>query len=180
MSLAAGADGQTFTFPGTSDTIVGRASSDNLTNKTLNSSTDVLGGVTVTLGSDAQGDLYYRNAGGQLTRLGVGGTGQLLGSNGTVPGWVSTSSVNFWQQNQGVLSPLNITDDLAIGGTATAGAKFQVVSASGNVTAGTYNKLAITAPAAGAAPHAAMLNATINNHAHINQRFMNLLVFSAG
>jgi hypothetical protein len=33
--------------------------------------------------------------------------------------------------------------------------------------------------AAGAAPHAVTLNAAINKLAHINQRFMNLLVFSA-
>jgi hypothetical protein len=42
----------------------------------------VLGGVTVTLGSDATGDIYYRNSGGVLTRLGIGTTGQVLTVSG--------------------------------------------------------------------------------------------------
>lgn len=39
MTLAAGADGQTFTFPSSTDTIVGLAASQTLTNKTLTSPT---------------------------------------------------------------------------------------------------------------------------------------------
>ncbi len=39
-----------------------------------------------------------------------------------------------WQRNLGVLSPLNITDDIAVGGTSTSSAKFQVFSATGNAT----------------------------------------------
>lgn len=38
----------------------------------------MIGGVTMTLGSDATGDLYYRNASGVLTRFAAGATGTLL------------------------------------------------------------------------------------------------------
>lgn len=75
----------TFTWPSATDTIVGRASTDTLTNKTITNSSDVLGGVTMTLGSDANGDTYYR-ASGVLTRLAPGTTSQVH-IGGTVPSW---------------------------------------------------------------------------------------------
>lgn len=55
------------------------------------------------------------------------------------------TATNYWQRNLGVLSPVYITDDLAIGGTSTASASFQVfantgnATSSGNLTLG-YNK----------------------------------------
>lgn len=42
----------------------------------------VIGGVTMTLGSDAQGDIYYRNGSGILTRLATGTTKQNLHPDG--------------------------------------------------------------------------------------------------
>lgn len=47
----------------------------------------VLAGVTMTLGSDATGDTYYRNSGGIFTRLGVGSTGNVLTVAGGLPSW---------------------------------------------------------------------------------------------
>ena len=38
----------------------------------------------------------------------------------------------YWQENLGVLSPANITDDLVIGGTSTASAKFAVLNVAKN------------------------------------------------
>lgn len=53
----------------------------------------VLGGVTMTLGSDANYDTYYRSAGGVLTRLANGTTGQFLGANtGAAPSWQTVTS----------------------------------------------------------------------------------------
>ena len=51
-----------------------------------------LGGVTPSLGSDATGDLYYRNSGGVLTRLPVGTTAQTLHVVGGIPAWRDTSA----------------------------------------------------------------------------------------
>ncbi len=39
------------------------------------------------LGSDATGDLFYRNSSGNLTRLGIGTTGQVLTVAGGLPSW---------------------------------------------------------------------------------------------
>lgn len=70
----------------------------------------------------------------------AGATGEcLVGSTGTAPVWTNcgAASGNVWQRNAGVLSPSIITDSVAIGGTATASAKFFVDGTTGNVGIGT-------------------------------------------
>lgn len=62
------------------------SSTSTLTNKTLTASSNVLGGVTMTLGSDANGDTYYRS-GGVLTRLGIGSTSADLMVVSGAPSW---------------------------------------------------------------------------------------------
>lgn len=77
----------TMTLQAGTDTLVARATTDTFTNKTLTSSANVLGGVTMTLGSDATGDIYYRAAGGALTRLANGGVNKVLHGSGSVPSY---------------------------------------------------------------------------------------------
>ena len=53
----------------------------------------VIGGVTMTLGSDANYDIYYRNSSGVLTRLANGTTGQLLtATTSSAPSWVAPAA----------------------------------------------------------------------------------------
>jgi hypothetical protein len=53
----------------------------------------VIAGVTMTLGSDASYDVYYRGATGVLTRLANGTTGQVLGATtGAAPSWISAGA----------------------------------------------------------------------------------------
>lgn len=54
----------------------------------------VIGGVTVTVGSDATGDIYYRNASGIFTRLGIGSAAQVLTVTGGLPSWAAASGVS--------------------------------------------------------------------------------------
>ena len=173
-----GTDADVWTFPAATagtGTVVGTAESQALTNKTITDSTNTLGSVTMDVtGADAAGDIYYRDSSGYLTRLGVGGSGQILQSTGALPSWVDAGAagVNYWQRALGALAPLNITDDLLLGDSATASALVVLsgttgnadfagtltsgaanafsVTAAGNVTAGTYNNLTLTPVATGA------------------------------
>ncbi len=73
-----------YTVGGTSLTTVAQT----FQNKTITNSNNVLGGVTMTLGSDADGDIYYR-ASNVLTRLPKGTAAQVLVMNAgaTAPEW---------------------------------------------------------------------------------------------
>jgi hypothetical protein len=81
----------TNTLQAATDTFVYKATTDTLTNKTLSSTTDVLGGVTMTLGSDGTGDIYYRNSGGVLTRLAIGSSTNVLTVSGGLPAWTAAA-----------------------------------------------------------------------------------------
>ncbi len=67
--------------------VVGISSTQTVTNKTLGT------GSAIDLGSDAEGDVYYRNSGGDLARLGIGTNGQALTTNSgaTAPEWTDVS-----------------------------------------------------------------------------------------
>jgi hypothetical protein len=52
----------------------------------------IIAGATMTLGSDAEGDIYYRNSSGVLTRLAKGSDDDTLMMNGNVPNWETASS----------------------------------------------------------------------------------------
>lgn len=66
----------------TSGTLATLAGSESFTNKTITSSTNTLGGVTMGLGSDAVGDMYYGGTSNVLTRLAAGAAGKFLMYNG--------------------------------------------------------------------------------------------------
>jgi lysophospholipase L1-like esterase len=63
------------------------------TNNTARHTIDGSGNQTFTLGSDATGDMWYRNSSGYFTRLAIGTAGQHL-VGGTTPHWVDTASAS--------------------------------------------------------------------------------------
>ncbi|MDD4985341.1 MAG: hypothetical protein PHQ43_06060, partial [Dehalococcoidales bacterium] len=130
-------DSDSWTFPAATagtGTVVGVAEAQTLTNKTLTDATNILGGVTMTLGADAQGDIYYRNASGQLTRLGLGGEGYVLTASSGLPTWTASSVINYFSQVDNLIYPTEYwTDSLALGGTSTASATFYAEGETGNV-----------------------------------------------
>lgn len=96
----------------TTDKAVGKTASQTLTNKTLTSP-------VINVGSDATGDIYYRNA-GVLTRLPIGTDNHILKVNGTVPNWeAETSVVNGSTTVAGIFEAATEAELLA--GTATGG-----------------------------------------------------------
>lgn len=88
----------------------------------------VIAGVTITVGSDATGDIYYRNASGVFTRLGIGSAAQVLTVAGGLPSWAAAS---------GGITTLNLltgaTQTFAVG---TSGTDYAIVSSG---TSHTFN-----------------------------------------
>jgi hypothetical protein len=140
LSLTANAIG--FSIVGGTTTPKTLTLTDNasLNQSLLTTSSPIFAGLTL---NDAsfQGNnqvLYGAPSTGALTGVTATSTsGQCLLSGTTTPAWGACpggSVTNLWQENAGVVSPKNITDDLTIGGISTASAKFQVFADSGNVT----------------------------------------------
>lgn len=70
-----------------SDKAVGKTATQTLENKTLGA------GTAIDLGSDAEGDIYYRNSSGDLARLARGTDNYILKMNGNVPNWETETTV---------------------------------------------------------------------------------------
>lgn len=96
------------------DKAVSKTGTETLTNKTLTSptingatisSSTISGTTPIALGSDATGDIYYRNSGGNLTRLPIGSTSQLLSVASGLPSWATNlSSLSVITANASTLS----------------------------------------------------------------------------
>lgn len=87
-----------------SDKAVSKTGTETLTNKTLIEP-------VINAGSDATGDIYYRNSGGLFTRLPIGSSNNTLVVSGGIPAW-STSSVVTTGQGDALVG--NNTD-IAVG-----------------------------------------------------------------
>jgi len=69
----------------------------------------------IAVGSDATGDIYYRNSSGYLTRLGVGDNGEVLTTNGTIPSWGSAGGAGDFS------GPGSATDNAVVRFNGTGG-----------------------------------------------------------
>lgn len=84
-----------------------------------------IGGATISVGSDATGDVYYRSAGGILTRLGIGSAGQVLTVSSGLPAWQAPSSGITLNATNGVIP---------VKSTSTSFTDSPLSVSSGNVT----------------------------------------------
>lgn len=99
----------------------------DITNPTIN------GTVEVDLGSDAEGDIYYRNSGGDLTRLPKGSDDQYLRMNGNIPNWESAAvSAPAIEVSNGT-STQSLTTNGSQRVIVTAYGAYEGLSGSGNV-----------------------------------------------
>jgi len=93
----------------------------DITNPTLN------GTVQLDLGSDAEGDLYVRDAAGELDRLGIGTAGQILTALSGSPAWADVNTAGI-----SIETTTGSTHSLT-----TTGSELVVVFAKGNHTSTT-------------------------------------------
>ncbi|MDE1816817.1 MAG: hypothetical protein KGI11_09715, partial [Thaumarchaeota archaeon] len=86
------------------------------------------------------GGVVYSN-GSALAISGVGTTGQCLASNGiSAPSWIQCATgINPWTVLNGAIVEQNNTEDLLLGSTATASAKFAVVGINTTATTATIS-----------------------------------------
>ena len=92
----------------------------------------ILTNAGLAVGSDATGDVYYRDANGFLARLGIGSDGQVLTSTGTLPNWEAAGAGGSFS------GPGSSTDNAVVRFNGTGGATGQnsglIVVDSNNVT----------------------------------------------
>lgn len=69
-----------------------RAGSPTISSASLSSPT-ITSLSSLSVGSDATGDIYYRNSGGNFTRLPIGSTNDYLRVFNGIPGWTATSTI---------------------------------------------------------------------------------------
>lgn len=62
-------------------------------NMAARTNNETFGTPKFTLGSDATGDLFYRSAGGTITRLGIGSNGQFVTTAGVTPSWGTITQI---------------------------------------------------------------------------------------
>lgn len=99
----------------------------------------VIGGVTMTLGSDASYDLYYRNSSGVLTRLANGTTGQVLtATTSNAPSWATAAGTGT------VTTVSVVTANGVSGSVANASTTPAITLTLGAITPTTVNGLTFT------------------------------------
>lgn len=113
------------------DKAVGKTASQTLTNKTLGS------GTAISLGSDAEGDTYYRNSSGVLVRLARGTDNYILKMNGNVPNWEAESVTSNASTTTAGIVELATASEIN-SGTATGGSGAPLVITPDNFASSVY------------------------------------------
>jgi len=112
------------------DKAVGKTATQTLTNKTLTAP-------VVNLGSDAPGDMYYRNGSGILTRLAIGSSGNILNVDNVsgLPAWTTNpTGADASTTSKGVVEIATLAEVLAKTSTGSTGARLAVTPDNMNST----------------------------------------------
>lgn len=84
--------------------------------------TSLNGALNLNLGSDATGDIYYRNSSGNIARLPIGSSGEALGISNGLPIWTTNLSFTAaagWVDAGAYIMLLTMGDNVGIGTTAS-------------------------------------------------------------
>ncbi|MCF7843855.1 hypothetical protein K9M47_03080 [Candidatus Gracilibacteria bacterium] len=95
-----------------SDKAVSKTGTETLTNKTLTAP-------QINMGSDANGDLLYRNGSGVTSRLAIGSTDQILAVQAGLPAWIANPSATAASATVAGIVELATTAETETGTDAT-------------------------------------------------------------
>lgn len=104
----------------------------------------IAGGIE--LGSDAEGDLYYRNSSGNLTRLGIGSASQVLSVAAGIPSWTTLGSTPARWANIGGTATYASSSTFTSTTTLTAGTPVRYRTGSGAYDYGIITSVAAGSP----------------------------------
>lgn len=125
-----------------SDKAVSKTASQTLTNKTLTS--PVITSPTLNLGSDAEGDTYYRNSSGALVRLPRGTDNYIYKMNGNVPNWEVEATVSAATESAEGISRLATAAQITAGTASESGFPLVVTPDQLALSAPTFNAINTT------------------------------------
>lgn len=112
---------RTITIPDADTTLVGTDVTQTLSNKTLTAP-------QINMGSDANGDIYYRNGSGVTSRLAIGTAGQILDVSASgLPEWIDNpAAMNASVTDRGIVELATLAETLSRTTTGGTGAKLVV------------------------------------------------------
>lgn len=91
----------------------------------------LLGTPKITVGSDAEGDMYYRDSGGSVARLGIGSNGQVITTDGTTPSWTALSGIT----TSGSFADITAGQTFTNAGATVSKSTVAITSGSANILA---------------------------------------------
>lgn len=111
-----------------------RAGSPTLDTVTITTSANITAPTFDVAGTDATGDIWYRNSGGLVTRLAAGNTNDYLRISGGLPAWTATSTIFPSQTSQSGKFLATDGTNISWGSAASAADYFSTT------TSGTWTK----------------------------------------
>lgn len=146
----------------TTDKALPRDAAATTTNKILGT------GTAITLGSDAEGDTYYRTSGNVLARLPRGSDNQIYKMNGNVPNWEAETVVTAATESQEGISRLATAAQITAGTASESGYPLTVTPDQLALSTPIFNGSGLTGIVSSATASASISGSAVNTTQNID------------